>query len=102
MDMSETTITTATLTSMHNMQALLADLDGITVEAAEVSGRFENGYTISFVNIDVAVAAIDKAKVRAVTEYLKNGGNPRNKRSIGAQFAAPRKAVLKAAYIYAW
>lgn len=97
MDMSETTITTAPLTSLHNTQALLADQDGITVEAVEVGGRFENGFTISFVNIDVAIAAIDRAKVRAVTEYLNNGGNPRNKRSIGAQFASAKKAVLKAA-----
>ena len=91
MDMSETTNTTDTLTSMHSTEALLADQDGITVEAVE------NGYTISFVDVDVAVAAIDRAKVQRVAEYLNSGGNPRNKRSIGSQFAAAKKAVVKAA-----
>lgn len=53
-------------------------------------------FTVSF---DAAASAIDQvelAKDRAFTAYLRAGGNPRNRRSFGAQFAAVKKAILKA------
>lgn len=82
------TKTTATLTSMHGTARMLAEQNNITV--TELGS---NAYTISFNDVDAAIAAIDNAKAQAWSAYLNQGGNPRNKRSFSSQFASTKKAV---------
>lgn len=54
-------------------------------------------FTVSFDDVESALKAVAKAKDAAWRTYLRNGGNPRNKRAVGAQWAGVTKAITKAA-----
>lgn len=82
---------TEPLTSMQgtaNLLSQFSDLE-ITVEV--------DTFTVSFEDATAAIDQVDAAKDRSVAAYLRAGGNPRNRRSFGAQFAAVKRAILKAA-----
>lgn len=85
------TNTTATLTSRFGTADILAEQADLTIEQSD------SGYTIGFAAADAAIASIEKAKAKGWSAYLRAGGNPRNKRSYGSQFAAAKKAILAAA-----
>lgn len=85
------TLTTIPLTSAHGTASKLADLAGITVT---VTG---DTFTVSFDNLAVALASVAKAKDAAWSDYLRNGGNARNKRAVGSQWSAIAKALTNAA-----
>lgn len=81
--------TTDKLTSTHGTAKhlegfLQVDIDGDT-------------FTVSFESETEALAAVEAAKAKRVSDYLRAGGNPRNKRSFGSQFASVKKAITKAA-----
>jgi hypothetical protein len=85
----DTTMNTTTdkLTTVHSSN--IADYLQVT--------QLDGGYTITFDDLDQALAAVEKAKNASWQQYLKSGGNPRNKRSHGTQYAAIKKALIKAA-----
>ena len=85
------TTTTAAINSQFNHQ--LGELASHGIDATET----DEGFVIRFTDHEECIAAIDKAKTAQYTRYIKNGGNPRNKRAFGTQFAAMKRAVIKAA-----
>lgn len=82
-------ITTAKLTTVHNNN--LATTEHLTITT------FDDGYTITFDDVEIALKAVEQAKARSWAEYLASGGNPRNKRSHSSQYTAIAKAIKKAA-----
>lgn len=81
---------TAPLTSLHGSASLLA-AQGVTVEVVA------DTFTVSFDDAAVALAAVVKAKAAHWSQYLRQGGNARNKRAVGSQWSAIAKAITKAA-----
>ena len=81
--------TTDPLTSSHGTNEKLAGFVEVKVDG--------DTFTVSFEDADEALAAVEAAKVEAFRQYLKAGGNPRNSRSFGSQFASVKKAITKAA-----
>ena len=53
-------------------------------------------FVVNFEDEAAALKAVAKAKDAHWSNYLRNGGNPRNKRSVGSQWAAVTKAISKA------
>lgn len=90
--MSNTTTTAQIDTMFANTEALTAQ--GLVIDWP-VPGR--NIFTVTFTDTDEALAAVDAAKAQSWTEYLNAGGNRKNKRSFGSQFAAIKRAITKAA-----
>lgn len=67
-------------------------------EATGLTGTLtEKGLVIEFEEIELALAGLAKAKEKTWVQYLKQGGNPRNKRGHGAIFTAVAKAITKEA-----
>jgi hypothetical protein len=87
-----TTQTPNTTTQIISRFRTVEALTAINTEAYTVNGSNES-FTITFQDADAALAAIEKAKNTAWMAYLKAGGNPRNKRSHGTQFAAVKRAI---------
>lgn len=54
------------------------------------------GGSITFTVTGDITQALGKAKADHLRTYLNNGGNPRNKRSIAADWTAIAKAIAKA------
>lgn len=86
-----TTNTTAPITSSWKPEYIAKHL---TVTTLSEDGRT---FSISFTDSTAALAALELAKNEDWKQYLREGGNPRNKRGHGAQYAAIKKAILKAA-----
>jgi hypothetical protein len=81
------TTSTAPINSVFNNELAAYGIDALETDA---------GFVIRFTDADQCIEAINKAKIAAVASYLKGGGNPRNKRAIGTQYAAMKRAVIKA------
>lgn len=80
---------TATLTTERRTDEHLAAYSTDAYSVEQVTG----GYVLRFTDADAALAAVEAAKVAAVKGYLRAGGNPRNRRSFGSQFAAVKRAI---------
>jgi len=91
LDMENTTYTTAPITTTLQADKHLAQY---TTEHYTINTISEGIFTITFNDAFAATWAIDKAKAVAFSAYIKNGGNPRNKRSFGSSFAGAKKAIL--------
>lgn len=72
------------------------ELNNFETDAYTVQIINARTYTVSFDDADAAIAAVEAAKIAAVAEYIRNGGNPRNRRGYGSQFAAVKRAILAA------
>ncbi len=68
-------------------------LTAIDTEAYTVT-LTEGTFTVSFDDLAEALKALESAKAKAWNEYLRAGGNPANKRAVGAQFASVKKAMV--------
>jgi hypothetical protein len=88
------TKTTKPLHTIVGTNNLLAEFDTL---AYTVHSSSSTRYTICFKDVDAALAAVEQAKDVAWARYIKNGGNPRNNRAHGSQFAAVKKAIIAAA-----
>ena len=60
-------------------------------------GALTASITFDPADLDALVAEIDDTKAAHVSDYLRNGGNPRNKRGISTQYAAIKRAINLAA-----
>lgn len=81
------------MTTRFNTDQMLADRK-TNAYTVNITG---DTYTLTFENVEQALKAIETAKRIAFMEYVNGGGNPRNKRGFGAQFAQVKKAVVEAA-----
>lgn len=93
--------TTATITTAHHTDAHLQGHDALTItvlaeQPGGYRGRFTVRYTVGFDNEADALAAVEAARNLAITNYLRGGGNPRNRRAFASQFAAVTKAIRQA------
>ena len=89
--------TTKGITSRYRTADMLARYatDSVTVTVTS-EDQFTNTFTLTFANVDDALALIETTKAAQWADYMKGGGNARNKRAHGTQFAAVKKAVLAA------
>ena len=78
------------LTSQFRTAEKLTAIDTDAYSVAVTEGT----YTVSFDDLEDALKALERAKAKAWNEYLRAGGNPRNKRAVSAQFASVKKAMV--------
>lgn len=90
--MSETT--TAPIQSQRRSAELLLDYSN---RHLSVSVLDDDTFTVTFADLDQAIKAVESIKQAAFSAYVRNGGNPRNKRSFGSQFASIKRAMVAAA-----
>lgn len=89
---SAPTTTTAPIDSRHSTGT---DLDGFT--GVTVTTLADGSFTVSFDDLPAGLAAVAKAKDASWRQYLRAGGNARNKRAHGSQWSAVTKAMNVAA-----
>jgi hypothetical protein len=87
------TTTTTPLTSQFRTAERIAET--VSPEILTINDH-GGAFTVSFADPDAAIAAVESAKGAAWSRYVRNGGNPRNKRSHSASFAAIKKAITEA------
>lgn len=83
-------ITTAPIKSQFRTAQ---DLEGFVTVDTLADGSF----TVTFESEATALKAVAQAKDASWNAYIRNGGNPRNRRSHSTQFAAVTKAIWQAA-----
>ena len=86
--------TTKGITSRYRTADMLARYatDGVTVSITS-EDQFTNTFTLTFTDVDDALALIETTKAATWADYMRAGGNSRNKRAHSTQFAAVKKAV---------
>lgn len=83
------TSTTAPISTRYRTNDHLA---AFQTEAYSVDGNGD-AFTVSFTDADAAIEAVEQAKLATVANYIRGGGNPRNRRAFGVQFAAVKRAI---------
>lgn len=86
-------VTTSPISSQRGSADKLA---AIVTDAFTVAINADT-FTVTFTDAAAAIAAVEQAKDAAFRTYLRNGGNARNRRAVGSQFAAVKKAIQAAA-----
>jgi hypothetical protein len=85
-----TQTTTITSAAAHDTVYWLRDA-GLDVEG------IKEAFVVIFDDVDMALDCVKMASARAFANYVRQGGNARNKRAFGSQFAAVTKALRAAA-----
>jgi len=68
-------------------------------QATGLTGRLtEKGLVVEFDDVELALAGVAKAKAETWSQYLRGGGNPRNRRSQGSIFASVARAIKEASH----